>query len=74
MSVSFDSASTLQAATSHQCSRDTDEDGEGGQNGYPSDSVEAAVTKKKLFVVHSEDHDRMEEEPSDSEVGTLSDE
>ena len=38
MSVSFDSASTLQAATSHQCSRDVDGDGEGGRNGYPSDS------------------------------------
>jgi len=67
MSVSFDSASTLQAATSHQCSRDADGDGEGGRNGYPYDSVEAALTKKKLHVVQSKDHDRMEEEPSDSE-------
>ena len=36
MSVSFDSMQT-QAATSHQCSRDADGDGEGGRNGYPSD-------------------------------------
>jgi len=67
MSVSFDSASTLQAATSHQCSRDADGDGEGGRNGYPSDSAEAALTSKKFYVVQSEDHDRMEEEPFDSE-------
>jgi len=67
MSVSFDSASTLQAATSHQCSRNVDGDGEGGRNGYPSDSVEAALIREKLYVVPSEDHDQMEEEASDSE-------
>jgi len=67
MSVSFDKASTLQAATSHQCSRDADGDGEGGRNGYPSDSVEAALIRDKLHVVSSEDHDQMQEEVSDSE-------
>jgi len=45
MSVSFNEASTLQAATSHQCSRDADGDGEGGRNGYPSDSVETALIR-----------------------------
>jgi len=70
MSVSFDGASTLQAATSHQCSRDADGDGEGvegGRNGYSSDSVEAALIRDKLHVVPSENHDQMEEEASDSE-------
>jgi len=66
MSVSFDEASTLQAATSHQCSRDADGDGEGGRNGYPSDSVEVALIRDK-FDVSSEDHDQMQEEASDSE-------
>jgi len=66
MSVSFDKASTLQAAISHQCSRDADGDGERGRNGYPSDSVEAALIRDKLHVVPSEDHDQMEEEASDS--------
>jgi len=67
MSVSFDSESTLQAATSHQCSRDADGDGEGGRNGYPSDSVKAALTREKYYVDQSEDHDRMEEDTFDSE-------
>jgi len=67
MSVSFDGASTLQAATSHQCSRDANGDGEGGRNGYPSDSVEAALIRDKLRVVSSENHDQMDEEASDSE-------
>jgi len=67
MSVSFDSASTLQAATSHQCSHDADGDGEGGRNGYPSDSVEAALIRDKLDVVSSENHDQMEGEASGSE-------
>ena len=67
MSVSFDSALTLQAATSHQCSRDANGDGEGGRNGYPSDSVEAALIRKKFDVDQSEDHDRMEKETFDSE-------
>jgi len=67
MSVSFDSTATLQTATSHQCSRDADGDGEGGRNGYPSDSVEAALIRGELYVVPSEDHDQMEEEASDSE-------
>jgi len=69
MSVSFDKASTLQAATSHQCSRDADGDGdgEGGRNGYPSDSVEAALIRDKIHVVPSEDHDQMERKASDSE-------
>jgi len=67
MSVSCSTASTLQAATSHQCSRDADGDGKGGRNGYPSDSVKAALTREKLYVDQSEDHDRIEEEVSDSE-------
>jgi len=67
MSVSFDKASTLQAATSHQCSRDADCDGEGGRNGYPSDSVEAALIRDKLHVVSSENHDQVDEEASGSE-------
>jgi len=67
MSVSFDSALTLQAATSHQCSRDADGDGERGRNGYPSDSAEAALIRDKLHVVTSENHDQMDEEASDSE-------
>ena len=54
MSVSFDSAVTLQSATSHQCSRDADGDGEGGRNGYPSDSMKA-VLAKKFYVAESED-------------------
>ena len=57
MSVSFDSAVTLQSATSHQCSRDADGDGEGGRNGYPSDSMKAVLTKK-FYVAESEDHDQ----------------
>jgi len=40
---------------------------EAGRNGYPSDSVEAALIREKFYVVSSEDHDRMEEEASDSE-------
>jgi len=67
MSVSFNEAPTLQAATSHQCSRDADGGGEGGRNGYPSDSVEAALIRDKFDVVSSEDHDQMQEEASDSE-------
>jgi len=67
MSVSFDKAPTLQAAISHQCSRDADGNGEGGRNGYPSDSVEAALIRDKFDVVPSEDHDQMQEEASDSE-------
>ena len=67
MSVSFDGASTLQAATSHQCSRDADGDGEGGRNGYPSDSVVSALIRDKLHVVSSENHDQIKEEASDSE-------
>jgi len=67
MSVSFDSAVTLQTAISHQCSRDADEDSEGGRNGYPSDSVKAALTRDKCYVAESEDHDRTGEEPFDSE-------
>jgi len=51
MSVSFDSMQT-EAATSHQCSRDADGDGEGDRNGYPSVPAEAALTKKKLYVDH----------------------
>ena len=47
--------------------RDADGDGEGGRNGYPSDSVEAALIRGELYVVPSEDHDQMEEEASDSE-------
>jgi len=34
---------------------------------YPSDSVEAALIREKLYVVPSEDHDQMEKEASDSE-------
>ena len=67
MSVSFDNAVTLQSVTSHQCSRDADGDGEGGRNGYPSDSVEAALIRDKLHVVISENHDQMDEVASDSE-------
>ena len=67
MSVSCSTASTLQTATSHQCSRDADGDGEGGRNGYPSDSMKAALIRDKFYVDPSEDHDRMEEEESDSE-------
>jgi len=67
MSVSFNEASTLQAATSHQCSRDADGDGEGGRNGYPSDSVEAALIRDKYDVVSSENHDQMAGETSGSE-------
>jgi len=72
MSVSFDSASTLQAATSHQCSRDADGDGEGGRNGYPSDSAKVTLTHKKFYVDASEDHDQTGEEPSDSEEAPCS--
>ena len=72
MSVSFDSALTLQAATSHQCSHDTDGDGEGGRNGYPSDSAKATLTREKYHVDVSEDHDHMGEEPSDSEEAPCS--
>jgi len=67
MSVSFDSAVTLQTATSHQCSRDADGDGEGSRNGYPSDSVKAALTREKYYVAEYEDHDRTGEEAFDSE-------
>jgi len=67
MSVSFDSAVTLQSATSHQCSLDADGNGEGGRNGYPSDSMKAALIREKYYVVPSEDHNQMEEEASDSE-------
>jgi len=67
MSVSVNEASTLQAATTHQCSRDADGDGEGGRNGYPSDSVEAALIRDKFDVVPSEDHDQMHEDAFDSE-------
>ena len=67
MSVSFNEAPARQAATSHQCSRDVDGDGEGGRNGYHSDSVEAALIRDKFDVVPSEDHDQMQEEASDSE-------
>jgi len=49
------------AATSHQCSRDADGDGEGGRSNYPSDPAEVALTKKKFHAAHSEDHDQMEE-------------
>ena len=66
MSVSFDSAVTQQSATSHQCSRDADGDGEGGRNGYPSDSMKAVLTKK-FYVAESEDHDQTREEEFDSE-------
>ena len=72
MSVSFDNASTLQAATSHQCSRDADGDGEGGRNGYPSDSVKAALIRDKFDVVPSGDHDQMQEEASDHEETSCS--
>ena len=66
MSVSFDNASTLQATTSHQCSRDADGDGEGGRNGYPSDSMKATLTKK-YYVAESEDHGQTRPEEFDSE-------
>jgi len=64
LSVSFNEASTLQAVTSHQCSRDAYGNVEGGRNGYPSDSVEAALIRDKFDVVPSEDHDQMQEEAS----------
>jgi len=72
MSVSFDSALTLQAATSHQCSRDANGDGEGGRNGYHSDSAKATLTREKMYVDDPEDHDQIEEEPSDSEEAPCS--
>jgi len=65
MSVSFDNVATLQSATSHQCSRDADGHGEGGRNGYPSDSVKAALTEK-FYVAEPEDHDRTRVEEFDS--------
>ena len=65
MSVSFDSAVTQQSATSHQCSRDADGDGEGGRNGYPSDSMKANLTKK-FYVAEPEDHDQTRTEEFDS--------
>jgi len=68
MSVSIEDTQTHQAATSYRCSRDADRDGEGGRNGYPSDPEQAALTKKKYYVAHSEDRDRMEEEASDSKA------
>ena len=66
MSVSFDNAVTLQSVTSHQCSRDADGDGEGGRNGYPSDSMKATLTKK-YYIAESEDHDQTRVEEFDSE-------
>ena len=66
MSVSFDNAATLQSATSHQCSCDADGNGEGGRNGYPSDSMKATLTKK-FYVAESEDHDQTIAEEFDSE-------
>jgi len=66
MSASISSMQT-QAVATHQCSRDTNGDGEGGRSNYPSDPQQAAFIKKK-YVAHSEDHDQMEEEASDSEA------
>jgi len=65
MSVSFDNVATLQSATSHQCSRDADGNGEGGRNGYPSDSMKATLTEK-FNVAEPEDHDRTRGEEFDS--------
>jgi len=65
MSVSFDNVATLQSATSHQCSRDADGNGEGGRNGYTSDSVKAVLTEK-YYVAEPEDHDRTRVEEFDS--------
>jgi len=65
MSVSFDNVATQQSATSHQCSRDADGNGEGCRNGYPSDSVKAALTEK-YYVAEPEDHDRTRVEGFDS--------
>ena len=67
MNTTTTNTPTQQAATSHQCSRDADGNGEGGRNGYPSDSVKAALTREKYYVDQSEDHDRMEEDTFDSE-------
>jgi len=64
MSVSFANVATLQSATSHQCSRDADGNGEGGRNGYPSDSMKATLTKK-YYVAEPGDHDQTEAEEFD---------
>jgi len=66
MSVSFDNAATLQSTISHQCSRDADGNGEGGRNGYPSDSMKATLTKK-YYVADSDDHNQTKVEEFDSE-------
>jgi len=65
MSVSFDNVAILQSATSHQCSRDADGNGEGGRNGYSSDSMKATLTEK-FNVAEPEDHDRTRVEEFDS--------
>jgi len=66
MNTTTTNTPTQQAATSHQCSRDADGNGEGGRNGYPSDSVKAALTREKYYVAEPEDHDRTRVEEFDS--------